>query len=75
MISLRKQDKKEREGFFRSYRAIGEYLVENGETGIYYAIPRNIKSTAGMKEIKVEKYWDDDLKRWEREIEMEGSYY
>lgn len=75
MISLRKVGKKEREGFFKSYVLVGKYLVEHGETGLYYAIPKNIKSIAGMKEINVKKYWDEDLKQWEREIEMEGSYY
>jgi len=75
MISLRKDQKKEREGYFKSYKAIGEYLAENGETGRYYAIPKNIVSIAGIKEINVKKYWDDDLERWEREIEMGGSYY
>ena len=75
MISLKMIGKKEREGFFKSYREIGKYLAENGETGKYYAIPKNIKSIAGMKEIRVEKYWDEYQKKWEREIEMEGSYY
>jgi len=76
MISLRKEGKNtEREGYFRSYKAIGEYLAKNGETGRYYAIPKNIVSLAGMKEINVTKYWDEDLERWEREIEMQGSYY
>lgn len=76
MISLRKEGKNtKREGYFRSYQAIGEYLAKNGETGKYYAIPKNIISLAGMKEINVKKYWDEDLKRWEREIEMGGSFY
>jgi len=76
MISLRKAEKNsKREGYFKSYEAIGEYLAKHGETGKYYAIPKNIKSLAGMREINVEKYWDEDLERWEREIEMEGSYY
>jgi len=75
MISLRKDQEKEREGYFKSYKEIGEYLARHGETGRYYAIPKNIVSIAGMKEINVEKYWDEDLGKWEREIEMEGSYY
>ena len=75
MISLRKLNKKEREGYFKSYKDIGEYLAQNGETGIYYAIPKNIRTIAGIKEIKVEKYWDKYLGRYEREIVMEGSYY
>ena len=64
-----------REGDFKSYVAIGEYLAEHGETGIYFAIPRNIKSIAGMRKIKVEKYWDEYQEKWEREIVMEGSYF
>ena len=75
MIIIRSKGK--REGYFRSYKAIGEYLAENGETGTYYAIPKNIKSIAGMKEIHVIKYWVDDEEgaRWERTIEMDESYY
>lgn len=75
MISLRKEHRKEREGYFKSYKAVGEYLAENGETGRYYAIPKNIVSIAGMKEINVRKYWDEYQEKWEREIRMGGSYY
>ena len=77
MISLRKElieGKSQREGFFKSYRAIGEYLAEHGETGTYWAIPRNIKSIAGMKEIKVTEYYDE-VEGLQREIVMEGSYF
>lgn len=56
-------------GRFRSYVAIGEWLVKHGETGKYYALPDNIKSIAGMKIINVEKINN------ERIIEMDGSYY
>jgi len=73
MISLRKN--KERIGYFRSYSQIGEWLAKNGETGRYYAIPKNITSLAGMREINVRKYWDEYEERYDREIEMEGSYY
>jgi len=75
MISLRIPGQKERIGFFRGYRDIGKWLANNGETGTYYAIPKNIRSIAGIKEIKVKKYWDEDLEQWEREICMNGSYY
>ena len=83
MISLITQNKlhplkRVRIGSFRSYRAIANWLSENGETGIYYAIPTNIKSLAGIKEIHVCKYWNAESDReeagWDREIEMEGSY-
>ena len=75
MISLVRLDPKEKFGYFRSYRDIGEFLAKSGETGKYYAIPKNIKTIAGIKEINVKKYWDEYEKKWDREIEMEGSYY
>lgn len=75
MISLRRDGQKERIGYFRSYRAIGEYLAEHGETGKYWAIPKNIVSLAGIKEINVVKFWDKYQEKWDREIEMEGSHY
>jgi len=75
MISLRQHGKDYREGYFRSYIDIGNYLATNGETGIYYAIPKNISSIAGMKRINVRKYWDEYSETWEREIEMGGSYF
>ena len=56
-------------------RCASKSMEQYGETGRYYAIPKNIVSLAGMKEINVTKYWDEDLERWEREIEMQGSYY
>ena len=62
-------------GTFKSYKEIGEWLAENGETGSYYVLPANMTSLAAIKEIKVDKYWDEYEKRWEREIEMEGSYF
>jgi len=68
MISLRRD--KQRLGFFRSYVQIGEWLTLHGTTGTYWAIPGNIKTLAGMKEIHVV-----ELDEGEREIEMEGSYY
>ena len=70
MISLIDSTRNKKIGLFKSYVAIGEYLSKNGETGKYYAVPQNIKSIAGMKEINVVKYSDGDV-----EIEMEGSYY
>ena len=76
MISLRNTDTKERIGYFKSYRAIGEFLSKHGETGKYYAIPENIKSIAGMKEINVINHGyskDDDA--MDIEVEMEGSNY
>lgn len=75
MLSLRGNGK--REGYFRSYKAIGLWLAEHGETGTYYAIPSGIKSIAGMKSIHVIKAWenDEDGARWERTIEMDGSYF
>ncbi|MBC8500021.1 MAG: hypothetical protein H8D39_05820 [Candidatus Atribacteria bacterium] len=75
MISLVRIDVKKKYGYFRSYRDIGEFLDCNGETGKYYVIPKNIKSIAGIKEINVKKYWNEYDKKWDREIEMEGSYY
>ena len=77
MIRLRNTLTGKNEGSFRSYIAIGKYLAEQGETGVYYAIPSNIKSIAGMKRIDVTKRWEDDEDgaRYEREIIMEGSYY
>jgi len=75
MISLVRLDPKEKLGYFRSYRDIGEFLAKSGETGKYYATPKNIKTVAGIKEINVKKYWDEYDKKWNREIEMEGSYY
>jgi len=75
MISLLRLKPKEKLGYFKSYITIGEFLAKNGETGKYYAIPKNIKSIAGIKEINVKKYWDKYNKKYEREIEMEGSYY
>jgi len=62
-------------GKFKSYAEIGEWLANNGETGKYYAIPSGIVGIAGIKDINVVKYWDDEQEQWEREIEMEGSYY
>ena len=62
-------------GKFKSYLAIGEWLANNGETGKYYATPSGITSIAGIKEINVVKYWDNEQERWAREIEMEGSCY
>ena len=63
-------------GYFRSYRDIGEFLSQNGETGKYFAIPKNIKSLAGMKEIEVINHGyskeDDEMFI---EITMEGSNY
>ena len=70
MISLIDFSRNKKIGYFKSYKDIGEYLSVNGETGKYYAVPKNIKSIVGMKEINVKKYSDDDI-----EIEMEGSYY
>ncbi len=75
MISLVRIDIKKKYGYFRSYVEIGEFLAKNGETGKYYAVPKNIKSIAGIKEINVKKYWDKYNERWDREIEMDGSYY
>ncbi len=75
MISLVKIDVKKKFGYFRSYRDIGKFLARNGETGKYYAIPKNIKTIAGIKEINVTKYWDKYNNKYDREIEMEGSYY
>jgi len=75
MISLRRDGNKVRMGYFRSYKAIGEWLAKHGETAKYWAIPKNIVSVAGMKEINVIKYWDKYKECWEREIEMEGGYY
>jgi len=66
---------KEKIGYFKSYIAIGEFLANNGKTGKYYAMSKNIKSIAGIKEINVKKYWNKYNKKYEREIEMEGSYY
>ena len=76
MISLRQDKTKQRIGFFRSYKAIGEYLAKFGETGKYYAIPKTIATLAGMKEINVINHGfskDDDA--MDIEVEMEGSYY
>jgi hypothetical protein len=80
MISLTLRDKDgkpiKKIGLFKSYRAIGEYLVKHGEVGKYYAMAKNIKSLAGIKEISVNKRWfDEDLQEWDAEVEMEGSYY
>ena len=74
MISLILNNK-EKIGHFKSYKAIGEYLAENGKTGKYYALPKNIINIAGIKEINIKKYWDKYNGKWEREIEMDGSYY
>ena len=76
MISLIAKDKG-RIGYFKSYKAIGEYLANHGETGKYYAIPKNIKSIAGIKEIYVKQYEmaEEDGGGIGREIEMEGSCY
>ncbi len=70
MISLINLSSKKKIGYFKSYTAIGEYLAEHGETGSYYAMPCNIKSIAGIKEIHVIKHSHNDI-----EIEMEGSNY
>jgi len=70
MISLRKAGAGQREGFFKSYKAIGEYLAQHGETATYWARPLNISTIAGLKEIHVIKHASDDI-----EIEMEGSNY
>ena len=54
MISLvMNEPRRERVGSFKSYVDIGEYLSKHGETGKYFAIPDNIKSIAGMREIIV----------------------
>lgn len=55
---------------FRSYRDIGKYLSKHGRTGTYHAVPRGIKSIAGIKEITVVRYTKDDIS-----IDMDGSYY
>lgn len=76
MISLMDTNGKGRIGYFKSYKAIGDYLANHGETGKYYAIPKNITSLAGMKEINVINHGfskDDDA--MDIEIEMEGSRY
>ena len=75
MISLRMIGNPDRLGYFKSYRDIGEWLSKNGETGTYHAIPKNIVSIAGIKEIKVKKYMDEYTGQWEREVCMSGSYY
>ena len=67
-------DKKK--GYFRSYRDIGEFLSKNGETGKYFAIPKNIKSIAGMKEIEVINHgYSEDDDEMSIEVTMEGSEY
>jgi len=76
MISLRAEGNKERIGYFKSYKSIGEYLAKHGETGKYYAIPKNITMLAGMKEINVINHgFSEDDDEMDIEIEMEGSYY
>ncbi|MBU4204668.1 sigma-70 family RNA polymerase sigma factor [Patescibacteria group bacterium] len=45
------------------------------EMGLEVEKIHHIKTIAGIKEIDVKKYWDEYDKRWDREIEMEGSYY
>ena len=77
MISLRRVGSDKREGWFKSYRSIGEYLAKYGEEGDYYAIPSGIKSLAGMRLITVKLYNEDELDGGGigREICMEGSYY
>ena len=63
-------------GYFRSYRDIGEFLSKNGETGKYFAIPKNIKSIAGMKEIEVINHgYSEDDDEMSIEVTMEGSEY
>lgn len=63
-------------GRFKSYKEIGYYLIKHGEVGKYYAMPLNIKTLAGIKEISVNARWfDEDLQEWDAEIEMEGSYF
>ena len=77
-LTLRDEDGKpiKKIGLFKSYRTIGEYLVKHGEVGRYYAMPLNIKTLAGIKEISVNKRWfDEDLQEWDAEVEMEGSFY
>ena len=80
MISLTLRDKGgkpiKKIGSFKSYRAIGEYLVKHGKVGKYFAMAKNIKTLAGIKEISVNKRWfDEDLQEWDAEVKMEGSYY
>ena len=76
MISLRATNGKGRIGYFKSYRAIGDYLAKHGETGKYYAIPKNITSLAGMKEINVINHgFSEDDDEMDIEVCMEGSYY
>ena len=76
MISLMDANGKGRIGYFKSYKAIGDYLSNHGETGKYYAIPGNITSLAGMKEINVINHgFSEDDNAMDIEIEMGGSNY
>ena len=77
MITLRMYEPNEkRVGYFRSYRDIGEFLSKNGETGKYFAIPKNIKSLAGIKEIEVINHgYSEDDDAIDIEVAMEGSNY
>ena len=78
-ISLIQADKKgepkKKIGVFKSYRDIGEWLSRHGETGKYYAIPKNIRNIGGIRVINVEKYRREEDGKWDRIIEMEGSCY
>ncbi len=75
MISLRKEGNKKREGYFRSYRAIGEYLSKHGEEGIYWARPQNITSIAGLREIKVKPYTREEDGERDATIHIENYGY
>ena len=56
-------------GTYRSYADIGNYLRRRGKLGKYYAIPNNITTLAGIREINVTKH------QYGKEVEMEGSIY
>ena len=66
----------EKLGIFKSYKDIGEFLSKQGKTGRYFAIPKNIKSIAGMKEITVINHgYSSDDDAIDIEVNMEGSNY
>jgi hypothetical protein len=82
MISLHAEGK--RLGFFKSYKEIGEFLLKNGQTGTYYAWPRNaINPMVVMKTIQVVRRPTERIKlangsfeeEPEVEVTMDGSRY